>query len=205
MRRLLRAAGAAALGLGVVAQLVQHTDPKPALTYFTVWSAALGAVSLAVAAARRGADVPFLVRGAATVGCVVSAMVFATVIAPATPTGTWYQPWDNVWVRTATTLMHGIGPVLILGDFVTTPVLEARPWRRTLTWTAWPLLYIVVTLGHQALGGPAVPYPFLDPAQTSTPAVLGAVVALTLVFLVVGRLLLLLTSRLPRGRLPSAA
>lgn len=205
MRTLLRAAGATALGVGVVAQLLQHTDPKPVLTYFTVWSAILGAASLAVAAARRGADVPLLVRGAATVGCVVSALVFATVIAPATPTGTWYQPWDDPWVRTATTLMHGIGPALILLDFVTTPVQEARPWRRTLTWTAWPLLYIVVTLGRQSMGGPPVPYPFLDPAQTSTPAVLGAVVALTVVFLVVGRLLLLFTSRLSRRRLPVPA
>lgn len=189
----------------MVAQLVQHTDPKPALTYFTVWSAILGAASLAVAAARRDAGVPLLVRGAATVGCIVSALIFATIIAPATPTGTWYQPWDDPWARTATTLMHGIGPALILLEFVTTPVQEARPWRRTMTWTAWPLLYILVALGHQALGGPPVPYPFLNPAQTSTPAVLGAVVALTLLFLVVGRLLLLLTSRIPRGSVPSAA
>lgn len=191
--------------MGVVAQLVQHTDPKPAFTYFTVWSATLGAVSLAVAAARRGADVPLLVRGAAAVGCVVSALVFATVIAPATPTGTWYQPWDDPWARTATTLMHGVGPALILLDFVTTPVHEAGPWRRTLTWTAWPLLYVVVTLGHQGMGGPPVPYPFLDPAQTSAPAVLGAIVVLTLVFLVVGRLLLLITARVSRASLRWAA
>lgn len=194
MRTLLRAAGATALALGVVAQLVQHTDPKPALTYFTVWSAILGAASLAVAAAWRGIHVPLLVRGAATVGCLVSALVFATVIAPATPTGTWYQPWDDPWVRIATTLMHGVGPALILLDFVTTPVSAARPWRRALTWTAFPLLYLVVTLGHQALGGPPVPYPFLDPAHTSTPALAGAMVALTVVFLVVGRLLLLTTT-----------
>ena len=204
MRTLLRAAGATALGVGVVAQLVQHTDPKPALGYFTVWSAILGAASLAVTASRRGGGVPLLVRGAAVVGCVVSALVFATVIAPATPTGTWYQPWDDPWARTATTLMHGVGPALILLDFVTTPVEEARPWWRTLTWTGWPLLYLVVTLGHQALGGPPVPYPFLDLAQTPVPAVVGAVVALTLGFLVIGRLLLLLASRLPHGG-PSAA
>jgi hypothetical protein len=188
-----------------VAQLVQHTDPKPALTYFTVWSALLGAVALAVAATRRGAHVPLLVRGAATVGCLVSALIFATVIAPATPTGTWYQPWDDPWARTATTLMHGVGPALILLDFVTTPVREARPWRRTLTWTVWPLAYLVVTLGHQALGGPPVPYPFLDLAQTSTPAVLGAIAALTLVFVVVGRLLLLVASTASHRRWPAPA
>lgn len=190
--------------MGVVAQLVQNTDPKPALTYFTVWSALLGAGSLAAAATRRG-DVPLFVRGPATVGCLVSALVFATVIAPATPTGTWYQPWDDPWARTATTLMHGIGPALILLDFVTTPSQEARPWQRALTWTAWPLLYLVVTLGHQVLGGPRVPYPFLDPAQTTAPALLGAVASLTLVFLVVGRLLLLFASRLSRRRLPAPA
>lgn len=194
MRTLLRALGALALGVGVIAQFIQHTDPAPPLAYFTVWSAILGTLTLAAGAIRHH-ELPVTVRGAATVGCAISGIIFATVIAPATETGTWFQPWDDYWVRTATVLMHGIGPVLITADFIATPAHVTRPWRQAALWCTWPLVYIVSALGVQAVGGQPVPYPFLNPQQTPGALVVLASAFLMLLFLLIGRLLVFLNGR----------
>ena len=204
MRRLLRAVGALTLGVGVVAQFIQHTDPTPPLAYFTVWSAILGALTLAVST-RRGRELPVAVRGAATVGCVVSGVIFAAVIAPATETGTWFQPWDDFWVRTANLLMHGLGPVLIAADFIATPTRANRPWRQAAMWCTWPLAYIVTIFVTQAVDGSKVPYPFLNPQVNSIGLLIGSITALTLLFLLVGRILLFLNGKVHRNVVNRAA
>lgn len=61
----------------------------------------------------------------------VSAVVFATVIAPRTVAGGWFQPSDNRWVRTATVLMHAVIPVLGLVDDWLHPA-EPAPGRWSL-------------------------------------------------------------------------
>lgn len=204
MRTLLRALGALALGIGVIAQFIQLTDPTPPLAYFTVWSAILGTFTLALGAIRHR-ELSVTVRGAATIGCVISGVIFATVIAPATVTGTWFQPWDDDWSRTATVLMHGIGPVLIAADFIATPAQVTRPWRQAALCCAWPLVYIVTASAVQAAGGQPVPYPFLDPQHSPAALVILASALLTLFFLLIGRLLLLLSSRAhPRERVSAA-
>lgn len=194
MKRLLRVAGALTLGMGVLAQFVQNTDPTPPLTYFTVWSAILGTLTL-TAAATQGREVPITLRGAATVGCVVSGMIFTLVIAPATATGTWFQPQDDFWVRNANVLMHGLGPILIAADFITTRAWVHRPWRQAAIWCTWPLAYTVTVLVIQTTGGPQIPYPFLNPQTIGPGELIAAVTAMAVLLLLIGRILLFLNRK----------
>lgn len=203
MRRILRVAGALALAVGTICQFLQHTDPTPPLAYFTVWSACLGAVTLATRAARPTA-VPQAIRCAAAVGVAVSGLVFAGVIAPATATGTWFQPGDDAWVRAANLLLHGVGPVLITLDFIITPMVLSRPWRQAAVWCCWPLAYLATSFALQGAGVTPVPYSFLDPAQNPPGAVVAAVVLLAGVFVVLGRSLCALNALAERGRARAA-
>ena len=193
MRRFLRAAGSATLTAGVVCQFVQHTDPTPPLAYFTVWSAIFGALVLALAAFS-APSLPAAIRGAATVGCVVSGLIFAAVITPATPTGTWTQPGDDGWVRTANVMLHGIGPVLIAAEFAITPIRVTRPWCQAGLGCIWPAVYIVAAFSLQAADVTPVPYPFLNPSRSAPEMVAVAVVGLVGVFLVTGRILVAVNS-----------
>jgi hypothetical protein len=172
--------------VGVVCQLVQGTDPRLPLMYFTVDSAILaGAVAVLTLAGRDGTWM-WRLRLAAVVGVVISALVFAVLIAPATPTGTWFQPHDDVVVRVATVLMHGVAPVLVAVDYL------VRPHRHTIGTTVawcypWPLLY-VGGLGLLAIVSrqDMIPYPFLQPALVGWPTVAGALLALTAVVTLLG-------------------
>ncbi|TCC38892.1 Pr6Pr family membrane protein [Kribbella speibonae] len=199
MKRTLRVTAALVLAVGTICQFVQHTDRTPPLAYFTVWSALLGVVTLAIRAVRSTA-VPQAIRGAAAVGSAVSGLVYAAVIAPATSDGSWFQPGDDQWVRTANVLLHGVGPVLIILDFVATRAVLRRPWRQAASWCGWPLGYLATMLVLQAAGVSSVPYSFLDTAHNTVGAVAVAVIVLTGVFVVVGRFLLALAALAARGR-----
>lgn len=113
-RRLLPRTIALTEAVAVLCQFLQRTDPRFPLVYFTVLSGALaGVVALAEVLFRRRHFVIDASRVAAAVGVIVSAVIFAALIAPATPTGTWFQPWDDLWARVATALFHAVAPVLM--------------------------------------------------------------------------------------------
>lgn len=195
-RAWLRGVTITVLVVGVVCQLVQGTDPAPALTYYTVDSAVLLVAALVLGSARpRWAWVDG-VRGAATSGVLLSSLVFATLIAPSTPTGTWIQPHDDPWVRVANVLLHGVGPVLATADYFVRP---QRPGRGTfvtaLRWCLWPLAYFAVMLPLDLTGSAHVPYPFLDVHEAGWAAVLGAVTGLFVVVLGLGSALVALHRR----------
>ncbi|MCO7274074.1 MULTISPECIES: Pr6Pr family membrane protein [Cellulosimicrobium] len=199
-RAWLRGVTVAVLVVGVVCQLVQGTDPAPALTYYTVDSAILLAATLIVASARPGWAWVDGARGAATSGVVLSGLVFATVIAPATPTGTWIQPHDDAWVRVANVLLHGVGPVLATADYLVRPQRGRRgTFGTALRWCLWPLVYFAVVLPLDLAGQAHVPYPFLDVHEAGWTAVLGAVAGLFVVVLGLGAALVALHRRLGRG------
>lgn len=103
-------------------------------------------------------------RVTTTIGVVVSAIIFSALIAPSTPTGTWFQPWDDVWVRTATVLFHGVAPALVIADLVLRrPPLSPMRW--LLAAYSWPLTYLAsIALATKAFGV-KLPYPFLSPSQ----------------------------------------
>lgn len=190
--------------VGVVCQFVQRTDPRFPLLYFTVDSAVLSAIAAALALG--GWDGPWFtrLRVAATVGVVVSAIVFATVIAPATETGTWFQPHDDLPVRTATLLMHGVAPVLVTVDYLLRDIRLSV--RATVLWSyPWPLGYLAgMGLLAWLFGSDVMPYPFLRPSVSGDVTVVGAYLALIaavgLVGLVIGVLSRWSTTEIRRGR-----
>lgn len=188
---MLRVAAAVTLTAGVICQFIQRTDPTAPLAYFTIWSALL-TTGVLIAEVIRPRPVPSVVRGAAAVGTVISGIIFATVIVPATPTGTWFQPHDDAWIRTGNVLLHGVAPFLVAADFAVTPLDRSRPWRQAVRWCAWPLLYLVVMFILQGAGLTRVPYSFLDPAQSVPVLIVVAVLVLALLFLLVGRALIAL-------------
>ncbi|WP_370333600.1 Pr6Pr family membrane protein [Mycolicibacterium hippocampi] len=183
--------------IGVTCQFLQKTDPRFPLVYFTVWSGILAGV-IAIAGVRRYSRLE-LPRVSAAVGVVVSGVIFAVVIAPATATGTWFQPWDDLAVRIANVLLHGVAPVLVVTDLILRP-----PTQRLSRWLGaaygWPMLYFIA-IATSAMAVPyAMPYAFLSPQDVGWPTVLGAVAASIALFTVVALVLFLAAKRSRRRR-----
>lgn len=190
-QRVLLAACAAVLAAGVAAQFAQSTDQVFPLRYFSADSALLCSMACAASLAWPSSRSAWFTRGMSAVGVLVSAIVYATVIAPASATGTWFQPWDDGWVRAAIVLMHGAGPVLAAAQFLVLPGPPARAVTTAALWCVWPAGYLAAIIGLAVLAGIPIPYPFLDPhAMGGLPVVLAAVLAIWLVTFVVGVALL---------------
>lgn len=181
------AAGAAlVLLVGVVCQFIQHTDPTFPLLYFTIDSAILAGITFGLSALSTNDDWLASVRGTATVGVVVSGLIFATVIAPNTPTGTWIQPHDDYWVRTATILIHGVAPFLVMTAFLLLPGPRRPMGVELRAWTWWPVTYLIVVTAVCTLGQIPMPYVFLRPSTVGWPVVVGAVIVLTAIITAIG-------------------
>lgn len=181
-------ATAAVLVAGVVCQFVQRTDPVFPLWYFTVDSAILAAVASAWTLGDADGRAITSLRGLSTVAVVLSGAVYATVIAPMSATGTWFQPWDDLWVRAAIVLMHAVAPVLAVAQFLTRRAPKGNPSTVAGTWCLWPVLYVTLMLAIAGATSARIPYAFLDPAQMGgvLPA-LGSAAAVGILFFLLGR------------------
>lgn len=192
---------------GVLTQMAASGRPGDDLVYFTVQSALLLGVSTALALTPRLRDsrVLALVRGAATVGSVVSGGVYAVAIAPGEGTGRWLL--DEPLAAVASTLQHLVLPVLavLLLRREVLPQLRAvvrgswtvpSPPATAALWAAWPLFWAVQVSLLGVLDIARIPYPFLDPAIVGTTRVLVLDTVLLVVFWVVG----LLVQMAPRRR-----
>lgn len=172
----------------VTCQFVQHTDPRFPLVYFTVVSGLLaGVVAALEMATRRHYFIIEAGRVAAAVGVVLSATIFIAIIAPASPTSTWFQPWDDNWVRIATVLFHGVAPVLVIAA-----LLSRRSNLPLVQWIgaaySWPLMYLACIAIAKLAFNFRIPYPFLSPDKmgwgtasigiASVAAIVGIVAAL---------------------------
>lgn len=166
---------------GVVLQFIQYTDPTFPLLYFTVDSALLLAGALIASSLRPDSARIATIRGAATVAVLLSALIYATVIAPASSTGTWFQPWDDGYVRAAMVVQHAAAPVVALADFLLHPYPAGAKRGTVLRWCAWPVAYFIPVTVLDVAGIATMPYPFLAiDTLSDLPAVLGAMVALSL-------------------------
>lgn len=187
-RRSLSTAIVAIEFIATFCQFMQQTDPRFPFVYFTVSSGFFAGVVAAVELSRwspRG--LPYC-RVSAAVGVILSALIFIAIIAPATPTGTWFQPWDDAWVRIATMLFHGLAPVLVLARLVVSPYLgRIRSWLAAAY--AWPVLYLIVTALGSSLKHWRIPYPFLSPTQIGWHTVLFGIAAMTVLIAVTTALL----------------
>lgn len=155
----------------VSCQFIQHTDQRFPLLYFTVDSALLAAAAAATALIRPHYRHLAALQSTSAVAVVLSALIFASVIAPSAPTGTWIQPHDDYWARTATVLMHGVAPVLVC---IAAPRLRLHRWLRYAY--LWPVTYLAALTTVVALGWAEIPYPFLRPSLIGWGPV-GAVIA----------------------------
>lgn len=166
------------LTTAIVCQFVQHTDSIFPLLYFTVDSALFAVVVAGTALARPHCPRLPGLRIASAVSVLLAALVFAAVIAPASATGTWVQPYDDYWVRAATFLFHLVGPILVTADFITTDLRGMSLRAVVARCFIWPLSYLIILTGLSVLGVIDLPYPFLVPAKVGWPTVVVAIVSL---------------------------
>ncbi|WP_313535436.1 Pr6Pr family membrane protein [Arsenicicoccus bolidensis] len=187
--------------VGIVCQFAQHTDSTPPLTYFTVDCAVLAVIAAAATLIRPEHRLTRWLRGTATTGVIVSGLIYALVIAPATPTGSWIQPWDDTLVRISTIVLHGVAPVLMLCFYLADPVAVRGKELlvHAASWLAWPAAYLIVISGGAALGAWTIPYPFLRPSESGWGPVLGAVVGMAVILFTVGVALLWVGHRVRGG------
>lgn len=184
----LRSLATLALAVGVTCQFVQRTDPTPTLSYFTVDSAVLAAVVLAWRLVRgpRSGMLGDRIRCAAVVGVVLSSLVYVAVIAPSSPSGTWFGAHDDVWTRAATILLHAVAPVLVVADFLVSPYAPAATLREAALLALWPLAYLAVVAVLAWSGAATMPYRFLSPSQFGAAAVAAAIAVLCAITVLLG-------------------
>lgn len=181
--------------IAVLCQFLQRTDPRFPLVYFTVWSGILAGMVAASQLVSREYRFQPIAKSAAAVGVVVSAVIFALVITPATYTGTWFQPWDDIYVRIANTVFHGLAPAFVFLDFVLTPP-NGRFRYCLAAACCWSLIYLVFVATAAVVFHVEVPYKFMDPdvmawntILLATFAVLGLIVVTTAVLFITAKFL----------------
>jgi hypothetical protein len=165
--RVVRAAVAALVVVALAAQFVQGRrdnglQAENFFSYFTVLSNCAAAVVLAVLAARPSlASAPrfAVARGAVTLYMVVTALVYAALLAPASADVGLTEPWVDA-------VVHEVAPVLVLLDWLIDPPGRRLSLRQVATWLIFPAVYLVYSL----VRGPIAdwyPYPFLDPDHST--------------------------------------
>ena len=179
--------------ISVTCQFIQTTDPRFPLVYFTIDSAVLACAAAAILLVRPQFRHLLALLITSAVGVVTAALVFAIVIAPATPSGTWVQPHDDMWVRTANILMHGVAPLLVCAGV---PAAGLATYLRYAY--HWPLAYLVM-ISALTCRGVAIPYPFLSPAHNGWAGVLVAVAILAAVIAIVSAALFGISRLIHRG------
>lgn len=157
-----RGAAALTIATGVVMQFVQRTDPRHPLLYFTVDSAVLAVVTLLAALAMPTGGLLARIRPGVCASALLSGLVYAAVIAPAQNGGSWFAPHDDIPVRIAQVLLHGVGPALLLLDFVLDPPRSTQSCRVATWWLLWPAGYFASVEVLAATGLGEMPYEFLD-------------------------------------------
>lgn len=176
------------LTLGVICQFIQRTDPTPSLLYFTVGSAMLAATLLTWQLVRGTSNSAWgdRVRGAAVVGVALSSLIYMPVIAPSSPSGTWFGAHDDAWARSATLLLHGGAPILVVAEFLLAPYALPATSREATLLAWWPAAYLTV-VGTLAWSGAAtMPYLFLRPSQFGVAGVAAAVAVLYAIVVALG-------------------
>ena len=191
------------VGFGIVAlaafitqityALQQGRDLSHFFSFFTIQSNILAMlvlfiVGLGTLANQKAYRQFAFIRGAATLYMVITGIVFALLLSGLEQRLQLTIPWVNM-------VFHELMPIVMLLDWILFPPKFRFTFRQTITWLAFPLLYVVYTL----IRGPLVnwyPYPFLDPPQVGWPSVI-----ITSIFIGIGAAALswLLALRTRRG------
>jgi hypothetical protein len=98
------------------------------------------------------------------------------VIAPTSPSGGWFAPHDDPWVRAATVLLHGIAPLLVVADYLGAQPPSSSTLKAAISSLWWPISYLTV-MSLLAWGGLVqMPYRFLS-SSASCPALVVCAIA----------------------------
>jgi hypothetical protein len=175
---------ALAIVVALVTQLILATDnpafsPFNFFSYFTVLSNVSAVVILTMLAVRSPRDTRHFTvwRGASTVYMGVTFLVYVTVLLPLQSDVGVSEPWID-WI------IHGIGPLFMIADWVLNRPTALVTWQSFAMWLIFPAVYLVYTL----VRGPIVdwyPYPFLDPRPPHTYAEVAAGSVMVLIVIVV--------------------
>lgn len=98
-----------------------------------------------------------MLRGAATLYMVTTAIVFAVLLSGLDANVLTAVPWDN-------TVLHYIMPMVMIVDWLIDPPTFRISFKKALLWLAYPMVYVVYSLVRGAIVG-WYPYPFLNPAN----------------------------------------
>ncbi|MDF2475438.1 MAG: hypothetical protein K0S24_921 [Sphingobacterium sp.] len=102
-------------------------------------------------------------------------------------------------VRIIDEILHLIIPMLVLIYWwrsINKPLIQ---WRSIFSWLLYPMFYLLYTLWHGASSG-FYPYPFVDVSVLGINRVLTNSLSLSLVFLLLGLLLILITRLIAKKR-----
>lgn len=133
-------------------------NPINFFSYFTIETNILVFMTLllsaiAVAMGKNGKlDV---LRSAVTVYILIVGIGFSVLLAGIDGITLTAVPWDN-------TVLHYIIPVAMLVDFLIDRPKRTLPFKQSMVWLLFPVIYVTYSLTRGALIG-WYPYPFLDP------------------------------------------
>jgi hypothetical protein len=159
------------------------SDNSPTFTagnffsYFTVLSNVLLAVTMVALAIRPALaqHVPFLtLRGIATVGIIVTGLVYAALLAPASAD-------VDVSLRWVDFVVHTLAPIVGLADWLVDRPQGRVPLATAVSWLAFPVVWLLYTMIRGAVTD-WYPYPFLDPDQEPVGTIIATCLAITALF-----------------------
>lgn len=136
------------------------TLPGQLWSYFTIHSNLLLAVAFAVGALVPRAQLPTwwdTARGAAAYYMVMTGIIYVVLIAPPEELLMWNIGWTGI-------VEHRIGPWAAFLDWALVLIAGRAGWKRPLSWLAYPIVFLVLTMLRGAITG-WYPYHFLDPLQ----------------------------------------
>jgi hypothetical protein len=121
--------------------------------------------------------VPFLtLRGTATLGIIVTGLVYAVLLAPASAD-------VDVTLRWVDFVVHTMAPIVGLLDWLVDRPRSRVPFRTAVSWLAFPVVWLAYTMIRGALTD-WYPYPFLDPDEVSAGSIIATCLAITALFVV---------------------
>ena len=165
----------------IVAQAVEladhgRFDATRFFAFFTIQSNLIGVAALVwvvIARTKPRSRALELFRGAAAAYLTVTFLVVIFLLS-----GVDVQ-LQLAWVDF---VLHKLFPVIVVLDWIVDPPQVRLTLRAALTWLAYPLVWIALTLARGAADG-WYPYPFLDPANGGYGQVVVTIAAITVGFL----------------------
>jgi len=96
-------------------------------------------------------------------------------------------------------MLHSLIPILVLICWWSMIDQRVIHWRSIFSWLLYPFVYLLYTLWHGALSG-FYPYPFVNVSELGMNRVLTNSVIITVVFLLIGLLLIRINRRIAKKR-----